>query len=305
MVYVRCFGAGAGDLDGCSRRALIHSDVHHEAYSGDRIQCIKLCHGAQVPSGKLSGELSGMPGPSRLASTNGGACQDDTANARPVDIPVKSSSAVAAHSQGCVTQPSSSVPLEGKKPWRDTQQDESERNSREDNEMRALRRWQREQAEREEQEERQRAEKQAERERVEMATQMQAYAAEEPSQLAERLEGGLLHARVGALTVLQLGRIRTDHEAFHSETAIYPPGYHATRLFFAPGRLAVKGGPQRPRALYTCHISCKEEDSPDGPKVTPLFSVSVHGVTHYGLSATEACMCTPLMQSFVWPFLLR
>ena len=114
-----------------------------------------------------------------------------------------------------------------------------------------------------------------------------------------------MHARIGALTVMRLGEIRADEEGFHSETAIYPVGYAATRLFFAPGETPVRGAAVMSRALYRCEILAEPPPPPaaaaqlaasgeaaaDGAhgRGGPVFRVTVNGQAHVGKTATEAC----------------
>ena len=113
-----------------------------------------------------------------------------------------------------------------------------------------------------------------------------------------------MHARIGSLTVVRLGEIRADEEGFHSETAIYPVGYLATRLFFAPGETPVRGAAAMPRALYRCEILAEPLPPPapahqpgasDGAagRLRPVFKVTVKGTAHVGKTATEACECPP------------
>ena len=115
-----------------------------------------------------------------------------------------------------------------------------------------------------------------------------------------------MHARIGSLTVVRLGEIRLDEESFHSETAVYPVGYLATRLFFAPGEIPVRGAAMH-RALYRCEILAEAAAVPGaveaaagagsgpngsgsaGGRARPVFKVTVNGKAHVGRTATEAC----------------
>ena len=134
--------------------------------------------------------------------------------------------------------------------------------------------------------------------------------------MIQRLQRGELLARVGSLTVDRLGTIRTHDDSFHTETAIYPVGYKAYRLYFAPGErpghhddprpadaagaggLAAGAGPATPgpavrRALYCCQIESEpagDDGGPvgPGPRDRPVFIVTVNGNSYRAARATDA-----------------
>jgi hypothetical protein len=58
----------------------------------------------------------------------------------------------------------------------------------------------------------------------ELAEEVDAFEGGHVTRLAREVRDGVLMARVGALTVHRLGRIIPEHDAFHSELAIYPVG---------------------------------------------------------------------------------
>lgn len=100
------------------------------------------------------------------------------------------------------------------------------------------------------------------------------------------VKGGLIQQasmmpRIGALTVLRLGVVKTD-QRHHPDQAIYPIGYTSNRVCFAPGEIQTKSSIARPRALYTCQILAGEHGGP------PHFKVAVGAEVCYASSTSEA-----------------
>lgn len=112
--------------------------------------------------------------------------------------------------------------------------------------------------------------------------ELQAYEQNQDRALAMRLQSGRVVARVGSLTVNNLGFIKVEDDLFHTELAIYPVGYNATRLYFAPGMVPKRGGGAIGRCLYHCEI----KEDPSGPG--PLFVVRVNGLEYSSKHASEA-----------------
>jgi len=76
--------------------------------------------------------------------------------------------------------------------------------------------------------------------------------------------------RVGSLIIHSLGEIETNHDGFHSESYIYPPGYVATRIFWSTVF-------PRTRATYVLKIDRRvvvsKDAGGDGVETVPLFSI--------------------------------
>ena len=64
--------------------------------------------------------------------------------------------------------------------------------------------------------------------------------------LGER-EGKPLYLRLGAVTIIALGRVSSE-PSFHTSESLYPVGYHSARMFWSDD-------PQQPRCIYNCRIS--------------------------------------------------